>query len=171
MKILHGRDTAIKVFIYPNEFYCLENFSAFKIYWQGILFATSEQAYQWEKFPKQDVVREQIINAMSAHQAFKIAQENDHLRDPNWLQRRVPVMRDILAAKLRQHEYVRRKLFETGDRLIVEDSWRDDFWGAGADGTGQNMLGRLWMQHRELLQKKPDAFGTLDSVSEVSSGR
>lgn len=55
----------------------------------------------------------------------------------------------IIRAKADQHEYVRRKLLETGDRHLVEDSWRDDFWGWGLNQDGQNMLGKLWMQVRQ----------------------
>jgi predicted NAD-dependent protein-ADP-ribosyltransferase YbiA (DUF1768 family) len=57
-------------------------------------------------------------------------------------------MLNILRAKAEQHEYVRRKLLATGDRELIEDSWRDDFWGWGANRDGQNMLGKLWMQVR-----------------------
>lgn len=45
-------------------------------------------------------------------------------------------------------QYVRRKLLATGDRELVEDSWRDDFWGWGPNRDGQNMLGKLWMEVR-----------------------
>jgi predicted NAD-dependent protein-ADP-ribosyltransferase YbiA (DUF1768 family) len=57
-------------------------------------------------------------------------------------------MHKILLAKVDQHPYVRRKLLETGARILVEDSWRDDFWGWGPNKDGQNVLGRLWMEIR-----------------------
>ena len=61
-------------------------------------------------------------------------------------------MRQILEAKVSQHEYVRRKLLETGDRYLVENSWRDDFWGWGLKGDGRNELGKLWMKIREEIK-------------------
>ena len=60
-------------------------------------------------------------------------------------------MKDILKAKVFQHSYVRRKLVQTGDRELIEDSWRDSFWGWGPDKDGQNHLGKLWMEVREEL--------------------
>ena len=61
-------------------------------------------------------------------------------------------MLDILRAKVQQHEYVRRKLLATGDRELVENSWRDDFWGWGPNRDGQNKLGKLWMKVRAELR-------------------
>jgi hypothetical protein len=69
---------------------------------------------------------------------------------------KVDVMRDILRAKVAQHEYVRRKLLATGDRELIEDSWRDDFWGWGPNRDGQNMLGKLWMEVRAELDHGGD---------------
>jgi N-glycosidase YbiA len=39
-------------------------------------------------------------------------------------------------------------LQKSGTEDIIEDSPDDYFWGEGADGSGQNMLGRLWMKIR-----------------------
>jgi predicted NAD-dependent protein-ADP-ribosyltransferase YbiA (DUF1768 family) len=61
-------------------------------------------------------------------------------------------MLKILFAKADQHEYVRRKLLETGNRELFEDSWRDDFWGWGPNRDGENVLGRLWMEVRASLR-------------------
>jgi ribA/ribD-fused uncharacterized protein len=94
-----------------------------------------------------------IRHARSAHDAFKIAERNRDQRWPEWDEMKVNEMRIILHAKVRQHEYVRRKLLATGTRELVENSWRDDYWGLGPNGDGQNMLGKLWMGIRaELLE-------------------
>ena len=63
-------------------------------------------------------------------------------------------MRAILKEKAQQHEYVRRKLLETGDRELIENSWRDGFWGWAPNGEGQNMLGKLWMEVRTELRRR-----------------
>ncbi len=68
-------------------------------------------------------------------------------------------MRSILLAKAKRHEYVCRKLMETGDRQIIEKSWRDDYWGWGPNRDGQNMLGRLWMEIRDELRAAPPSDG------------
>jgi len=151
----HGLDTPESVCFYEQDFYVLSNFSAFSIEFKGVLHPTSEQAYHWQKFvvgqSPSNVLR-LLFDARSAHDAFKIAEANRHLRRPDWDAVKVPIMKDILRAKAAQHEYVRRKLLATGDRELVENSWRDDFWGWGPNREGQNMLGKLWMEVRAELR-------------------
>ncbi len=151
----HRLDTDERVHIYMDEFYCLHNFSAFRLKWRGHEFDTSEHAYHWEKFPREHLIRKRIegqdpnFRLASVHDVFRYAERMKCFRCPDWEDVRVGVMKKILLAKYEQHEYVRRKLKETGGRLIVEDSWRDPFWGWGPDRNGLNMLGKLWMQIRE----------------------
>jgi hypothetical protein len=141
-------DTDEVVRFYEQEFYVLSNFSSFTLRWKGELFYTSEAAYHWEKFPDHPEIQEQILSAPSAHEAFRIAGLKKHLRRKDWDDVKVTVMRNILREKAIQHEYVRRKLLETGHRRLIEDSWRDSFWGWGEDEQGQNVLGVLWMEIR-----------------------
>jgi ribA/ribD-fused uncharacterized protein len=61
----------------------------------------------------------------------------------------VAVVAEILRAKLAQHPEAREALTESGHEDIVEDSPTDYFWGEGADGSGRNMLGKLWMKIRD----------------------
>ena len=150
---LRGLDTATRVRFYEHDFYVLSNFSAFTLVWKNMRFDTSEAAYHWEKFePHYTALRDAIRQAPSAHEAFKLAELNVHCRRPDWDEVKVGVMLDILRAKVGQHGYVRRKLLETGERELVEDSWRDAFWGWGPNRNGKNMLGRLWMQVRDELR-------------------
>lgn len=140
------------ILFYGPEHYVLSNFSAFNLVWKGLRFDTSEAAYHWEKFPDYPYARQDIMSAHSAHEAFKTAERYREARRPDWDQVKVGIMREILRAKVTQHEYVRRKLLETGDRELIEDSWRDDFWGWGPNRDGQNMLGKLWMEIRAWLR-------------------
>jgi len=164
----HKLDTDTHVFFYEQDFYVLSNFSAFSIMWplsprEGLgRFDTSEAVYHWEKFKPsvptlaQCAIQAEIHSASSAHEAFKIAERNKQHRRTDWDDVKVGIMRDILRAKADQHEYVRRKLLATGERILVEDSWRDDFWGWGPNRDGQNMLGKLWMEVRSLLRGGED---------------
>ena len=152
----HGLDNDRQVFFYEQDFYVLSNFSSFTLMWKGIRFDTSEAAYHWEKFPggggDAQLARYFIETAPSAHEAFKIAERNKAHRRPDWDEVKVDIMRDILRAKAQQHEYVRRKLLATGDRELIENSWRDGYWGWGPNRDGKNMLGRLWMEVRAELR-------------------
>lgn len=155
---LHGLDTEQQVFFYEQDFYVLSNFSAFNLEWEGRTFPTSEHAYQWEKFaPHYTALRDYIQHAPSAHEAFKLAERNKHCRRDDWGSVKTGIMLNILRAKAAQHEYVRRKLLATGARELIENSWRDDFWGWGPNRDGRNMLGRLWEKVRAELREEADA--------------
>ena len=159
-------DTDTHVFFYEQEFYVLSNFSAFNLQWRGHIFSTSEHAYHWEKFQtnvkaidgsnyahRRGIAADAVMYASSAHEAFKEAKRWEFLRRGDWDDVKVDIMRNILRAKTQQHSYVHRKLLDTGDRILVEDSWRDRFWGWGPNRDGQNMLGRLWMEIRDELRQ------------------
>lgn len=152
------RDTDAQVFFYEHDFYVLSNFSAFRLSWKGRMFDTSEAAYHWEKFPNDAELQDAILDAPSAHEAFKLAESQKLFRRPDWDSVKVDIMREILTAKASQHEYVRRKLLATGDRELVEDSWRDDFWGWGPNRDGKNMLGNLWMEVRAAIRARGAAI-------------
>lgn len=145
----HGLDTPERVCFYEQDFYVLSNFSAFNVDVFGRDFQTSEHAYHWAKFrDTSPATASRVRHARSAHDAFKIAETHKGERRKDWDDVKVDIMRDILRAKVAQHEYVRRKLLATGDRELVENSWRDDFWGWGPNRDGKNQLGKLWMEIR-----------------------
>ena len=122
---LHGLDTDTEVFFYEQDFYVLSNFSAFNLCWKSRIFCTAEAAYHFEKFDYGEEntdawgVALDIYIAPSAHDAFKIAEQNKALRRPDWDAVKVGIMHSILRAKADQHEYVRRKLLATGYRYTV----------------------------------------------------
>jgi len=136
------------VLFYEHEFYPFSNFSSFKIFWNGFDFMTSEHAYHCEKFPAYPAIQYQIKNARSAHGAFKLAQEYKEKRRADWDEVKIGIMKKILHAKVTQHPYVQKKLIDSGNRELIEDSWRDDFWGWGPNKDGKNQLGKLWMEVR-----------------------
>lgn len=78
---------------------------------------------------------------------------------PGWNDRRLAVMRTILAAKFRQHADLRDLLLSTGEATIVELAPDDDpvnrFWSRVAgSGAGENWLGRLLMDLRAELRRE-----------------
>lgn len=150
--VCHGLDTPSRVFFYEQDFYVLSNFSSFRVKWKGLSFDTSEHAYHWEKFPDHPALRNAVRYADSAHESLKIATANKMFRRADWDAVKADIMREIIREKARQHEYVRRKLLATGDRELVENSWRDDFWGWGPNRDGKNTLGKLWMEVRAELR-------------------
>lgn len=144
---------------YERDFYPFSNFSAFKVYWKGIMFDTSEHVYHWEKYntdnPKAVHIQSLIRSVGSAHDAFVLASANDLklFRRSDWddikgngRPLKVNIMAQIIEAKWHQHEYVKKKLKQAYDKGIrlSERSWRDDFWGIGPNGDGADWMGVLW---------------------------
>lgn len=140
---------------YPSEFYVLNNFASFAVDWRGRRWQTSEHAYQASHFfdtaPK---LAEQIFNARSAHEAYKLAKANGDKAPKNWEEIKIGIMEDICRHKLQQNPYVKQKLLETLDLEIIEDSPKDSFWGCGADRKGRNELGKIWMRLRDEAKGK-----------------
>jgi hypothetical protein len=134
---------------YTPKFYALNNFSAHAIEFRGRLYPTSEHAYQAAKCTDPEG-QEAIRKARSPLQAKALAREvYGEARDPGWDSKKVDIVEEILRAKLAQHSEVRQALNESGNEEIIEDSPTDYFWGEGADGSGQNVLGKLWMKIRD----------------------
>jgi ribA/ribD-fused uncharacterized protein len=133
---------------YTPEFYVFNNFSAHAIEFRGKLYPTCEHAYQAMKCAD-PVGQEAIRNARSPLEAKRLANETyKAARDPGWGNKKVAIVEEILRAKLAQHREAQEALRKSGDEEIVEDSPTDYFWGVGADGSGQNALGKLWMKIR-----------------------
>lgn len=103
----HRLDNNKQIFFYENDFYVFSNFSSFAIEKYGKIWPTSEHLYHAEKF-SDPVIREQIRNARSAHDSFKIAQENKDKYHSNWDDIKLSVMKTILYDKIFQHSYVKK---------------------------------------------------------------
>ena len=138
---------------YPREFYPFDNFSSFKVEWNGYLFSSVEEAYQAASFMGSDEeLVEKIKKSHSADEAQRIAYANRDKRREDWDDVKVSIMEELLRLKIEQNPYVKKKLLQTGDYMIVEDSPKDDFWGWGPNRNGQNNLGKLWMKLRKELK-------------------
>lgn len=138
---------------YPREFYPFDNFSSFKVEWNGYLFSSVEEAYQAASFMGSDEeLVEKIKKSHSADEAQRIAYANRDKRREDWDDVKISIMEELLRLKIEQNPYVKKKLLQTGDYMIVEDSPKDDFWGWGPNRDCQNNLGKLWMKLREELK-------------------
>lgn len=129
----------------------------YSLFVNGIKILTSEALYQACRFPHLPEVQRLIIaerSPMTAKMKTKPYRDNSR---PDWNLVRTKVMRWCLQVKLVQNwDKFSQLLLETGDLPIVEDSWKDDFWGAKPEDeetlTGINALGRLLMQLREQVK-------------------
>lgn len=119
----------------------------------GIRFATSEALYQACKFPDNPDIQNIIVNETSPMTAkMRVKPFKEKIRK-DWLDVRVDIMEWCLCVKLYQHPNgFGDLLLSTNGKIIVEDSWKDTFWGAKRHGEyfkGNNILGRLLMRLRD----------------------
>lgn len=131
----------------------LSNLFLVPVVFEGKKFRSSEEAYQYGK-PVEKEVAEWVISAphqrqvaMSAHALLSY----DVV--PDWENIKVDRMRAVIKAKFSQNPELKKKLLDTGDALLAEDSPVDKFWGIGALGDGKNMLGKLLMELRGEFRK------------------
>ena len=132
----------------------------------GQSYQSVEHYYQSEKYrdyPSKDegeAIRLEIINASDAAQSKEIArkyEDEDRANGRNmehwelWSKRKVDVMRDAIRYKFEQNQEIRKRLKETGDAKLVEDSPVDMFWGGWLPGS-LNKLGEVLMEYRSTIQ-------------------
>lgn len=120
-------------------------------------FRNSEAAFQAQKFIYHPQLMQQFTT-LSGDQAFHLARNNFALIRPDWANVKVQTMADILCSKVVQHPEIAKWLRATGNAHLVEHNpvkGRDAFWSDDNDGTGKNMLGKLWMQVRSSLFNGP----------------
>jgi|LakMenEpi03Aug12_release.lakeMendotaPanAssembly.Ray.scaffolds.fasta_scaffold158955_1 ribA/ribD-fused uncharacterized protein len=124
----------------------------------GVNILTAEALYQACRFPHLPEIQKLIIAQNSPMTAkMKSKPYRDQSRQ-DWDKVRVNIMRWCLRVKLVQNwEKFGQLLLQTGDKSIVEDSSKDEFWGARPTENNQlvgaNVLGRLLMELREHLKQ------------------
>lgn len=119
----------------------------------GIGIRTSEALYQACRYPLRIDVQKNIIEQKSPMAAKMVMKPYKEFGRADWQDVKIDIMYWCLKIKLAQnYEKFGELLDSTDDRPIVEDSWKDSFWGAIPNGenlVGYNVLGQLLMQLRD----------------------
>lgn len=162
-KRLYRRDDVIAFRKTGEEFGGLSNMApGYPILLHGHHIRTTEALYQACRFPHMPEVQRMILGEISPMTAKMRSKPFRDKSRPDWDSVRVPIMKWCLRVKLASNwSKFSKLLLETGDRPIVEDSRKDDFWGAKPDADaleGRNVLGRLLMELRERVRDDPDAL-------------
>ena len=129
--------------------------SGFPIKINGVHMLSSEALYQALRFPHLPDVQEKIIREKSPMTAKMVGKPYRNNSRADWNDTRIKIMRWCLRVKLAQNFIEFGKLLErTCEKPIVEDSSKDNYWGAIRDKQneniliGTNALGRLLMELR-----------------------
>jgi len=148
----------IDLFEGANRF--LSNFHEHPITYNGVIYPSSEHAYQAAKFA--DVSDRQHVAAMpTPNDSKEMGRKADLSKlSFHWDTEKYGIMREILSIKFELGTELASRLMDTGDHALVEGNyWHDTYWGVcygkcrrgphSADGT--NHLGVLLMCQREEL--------------------
>jgi ribA/ribD-fused uncharacterized protein len=142
---------AINFFSKSETFSEFSNFAPFPIELDGQSWPSTEHYYQAQRFTDPEM-QEKIRAAKKPVIAKKLAQKHGYKARADWAEVKDAVMERAVRCKFEQHAAVRELLLSTGDEDLAESVLNDYYWGVGADGTGQNRLGKLLMQIRSELR-------------------
>ena len=140
---------------FRGEYRWLSNFHIEAIYIRDVCFISTEhiyQAYKAESFAD----FERIRTSPSCRGAKTIGGKIK-LRD-GWDDLKLEVMYYALILKFHQSKELRQKLLDTGDAILIEgNTWGDRYWGV-CNGVGENMLGGLLEEVRDIasIEKRLD---------------
>lgn len=137
---------AVNSFDGPYRF--LSNFWPNEVTFDDETYPSIEHAYQAAKtLDPED--REKIRLAPTAAKAKKFGKVVT-LR-PDWNDVRLDIMKELLQQKF-SNPTLRDLLIATGDEELIEGNWWGDVYWGKCRGKGENHLGRLLMEIRELWQ-------------------
>lgn len=136
-----------------NEAYGeFSNFALFPIKLKGKIWKTIEHYFQAQKFVDK-AYQEKIRKASTPMKAAQLGRSRKVRIMKNWDNIRDNVMYEALKAKFTQHEELNELLLATGDKILIEHTENDSYWGDSGDGSGKNRLGKLLMRLREKLSE------------------
>ena len=143
----------------------LSNFEKCYIKYKGHLFATTEQAFMWEKaiFFNDHESASKILKEENPAKAKKLGREVKNFDDSKWSEVCYEIMYKINYEKYSQNTRLKNILLNTGDKQLIEANPRDLRWSCGReandskienekDWPGENLLGKVLMQVRQELK-------------------
>lgn len=131
---------------FTHEHRWLSNFHECEIYYEGIIYPTTEHAYQAAK-SLDPSIRSKVARLATPAEAKKYSRTMV-VRD-DWKEVNMKIMYDLNYYKFTMYKDLKDKLLETGNMQLEEGNWwGDTFWGI-CDGKGENHLGKILMQVRK----------------------
>lgn len=146
---------------FKNEYDFLSNFYICNVEYNGILYNSTEAAFQAQK-TLENTERKYIATLTPSESkkacnryglnGFKIKFRSD------WEEVKDQVMYEVVKEKFKQNIDLKERLLNTGDAILIEGNrWHDNYWGNCTcdkckNITGRNQLGLTLMKVREELR-------------------
>lgn len=135
-----------KITSFNGEYRFLSNFYPAPLEFGGIMFPTSEHAYQASKSVDVDLWIEfsKISTPGKAKRVGQLIQKR-----PNWNIVRYKMMQNIIHQKFKYNPDLKERLLSTSPAILEEgNTWGDVYWGV-CNGVGDNNLGKILMEYRD----------------------
>jgi ribA/ribD-fused uncharacterized protein len=131
-----------------------------------ITFNTAEQAMMYFKallFNDLEIAGK-ISKAIDPGKQKALGRQVRNFSERKWDEHKIDIVHRVNLAKFGQNKGLRRKLFQTGEKTLVETSPHDLIWGIGLDESraletpvnqwpGQNLLGQVLTDVRDQLRE------------------
>lgn len=146
----------------PDDAFCLNRddahhplaaFSKHSFELEGQGWLSVEHYFQAMKF-SDTALQQRIRDASHPLLAQKIARRNFWKVRGDWKKIQRVIMTRATYTKCRTHPEVAEALLATGERMIVEQSLYDHYWGCGRDQRGYNYYGKMLMDVRQRLREE-----------------
>lgn len=129
---------------FDGDYEFLSNFFITGVYFEGIWYPSTENAYQAAK--TLDESKRRRFKYVSPGQSKKDGKKVELRAD--WEKVKIDIMSSIVFEKFYRNRELRKKLLDTGDKYLEETNWWGDrFWGV-CNGEGRNELGKILMKVR-----------------------
>ena len=132
------------------------NFSSHGFELDGKYWRTVEHYFQAQKFAGTEH-ETAIHRARTPGDAKGLGRSTKYPLRDDWEDVKDSIMHRAVTRKFETHPDIRQRLLDTADEELVENARGDYYWGCGADGTGQNKLGKILMDVREKLRASQTA--------------
>lgn len=127
------------------------NYSSHGFELDGKYWPTVEHYFQSQKFVGTEY-EETIRRARTPGDAKSLGRSQAIPIRSDWESVKEQVMFRAVLRKFEAHKDIRDRLLQTENEELVESAPGDYYWGCGADGTGQNRLGKILMDVRAHLR-------------------
>jgi len=131
----------------------LSNFSKHEVTTELGKFYNSEAAFHATKDPENVEYVQKLQNTQKAYNAKLLGNKVKPV-DPEWEKNKVKIMSNILLEKVKQNDVIKETLLKSGLKPIIQYNKIDYFWGSGTDYSGENHIGKIWMQIRLKIFEK-----------------
>jgi len=135
---------------FRGEHAFLSNMYASPIICEGETYLTVENAFQAAKTLDLSE-RKELFSSSSPYSAKQQGRKVQLRRD--WEQVKLPIMKQLIFRKFHSNPSLIEKLLTTKDATLIEgNTWGDTFWGMDTRKGGENHLGIILMDVRDMLE-------------------